>query len=181
MSPARAVARRRPNQKPFARRGRNLGPCTRWDAGEVSTPRVLEPDHPDALTVVAAMAAEFPAWRGAGGEGWGGGAPSAGLDAFVVLYDDEQPVAGAAIKDGGDGIAAVSRMCVVAERRGRRLGRELLDALEDTAREHGFEQLRLDSTCFLLRPELRYGPAGYKVGPPYAGDTDVPVWAEKDL
>jgi GNAT superfamily N-acetyltransferase len=138
--------------------------------------RMLEPDHADVRALLGVMAATHPAWRGAGA-GWR-------IDAAatcVVIYDAEGPVAGAALMDTGDGEARASQLCVVPQRRDRYLGAALLDALEAVARDGGADRLRIDSSAFLLGDELPHARFGYIVGPPYAGDADVEVWAEKDL
>jgi hypothetical protein len=57
----------------------------------------------------------------------------------------------------------------------------LLDALEAIARDQRFTRLRLDSSAFLFGGQLPYARYGYAIGPPYEGDADVEVWAEKEL
>jgi len=142
-------------------------------AASARTTRVLEPHDPDARTVREAMAAAFPVWRG----GW-----NVRDDAqVVVLYHDGRPAAGAAIIDEGAGTAAASQLCVVPECRAQGLGAALLEALEAIALDRGFDRLRLDESAFLAASEVPHERFGYAVGPPYAGDTDVPVWAIKNV
>jgi hypothetical protein len=134
--------------------------------------RALEADHPDAMELLAAMASAYPVWRA----GWTVD-PAA---TFVAVYDATVPVAGAAITDGDDGLARASAVCLPSGQPG--YGAALLDALEAVARDRGHARLRLDQSAFLpLGDDLPYTPYGYVVGPPYDGDTDVDVWAEKDL
>jgi hypothetical protein len=133
----------------------------------------LTPAHADAQALVAAMTAAYPAWQGSG-EGWDVD-PHA---TFMVLYDGAEPAAGAATIDGGEGIARASQICITG---GLLFGAALLDVLEALAREGGFTRLRLDSTALLLSNELPYERFGFVVGPPYDGDADVEVWAEKSL
>ena len=144
------------------------------------TPRItraLEPGHADVGALLGAMAAAHPAWRGSGA-GWN-------LDpaaTVVVIYDAWAPVAGGALLDAGGAAARASQLCVVPERRGEGLGATLLDTLEALARDRGSARLRLDCTAFLLGDdELPHARCGYAIGPPYAGDADIEVWAEKEL
>lgn len=123
--------------------------------------QLLDPDHPEARRILAALQAAQPAWR----DGW---AVDAGAT-FVTLDD----AAGAAIS--GDGMA--SQICLIRED----LGAALLDALEAVARDRGLPRLRLDSSAFLYGDALPAARYGYEVGPPYEGDPDVEVWAEKAL
>jgi hypothetical protein len=136
--------------------------------------RLLEPGHADVRALLDVMASAQPAWRGSGA-GWRVD-PAA---AFVVIYDAGAPVAGGALL--GAGVAHASQLCVVPGRLGEYLGAALLDTLEALARDRGDARLRLDSSAFLLGDELPHARCGYAIGPPYAGDADVEVWAEKDL
>jgi hypothetical protein len=126
--------------------------------------RAFAPDHPDAMQLLGAMASAEPAWRG----GWTAD-PAA---TFVVVYDGSGPVAGASVSDGW----LVTKICMLEDG----YGAALLDALEALARERGQTRVRLDSSAF-LGDWLPYARYGYEVGPPYEGDADVDVWAEKDL
>jgi len=138
--------------------------------------RALEPGHADALTLLDTMASAHPAWRGSGA-GWSVD-PAA---TFAVIYDAWAPVTGGALLDAGGGEARAAQLCVVPERGGEGFGVTLLDTLEALARDQGSARLRLDCTAFLLGDELPHARCGYAVGPPYAGDADVEVWAEKEL
>ncbi len=134
---------------------------------------VVDAGHPDARALLHAMATAFPVWRA----GWGVEAGST----FVVLYEDDRPVAGAAIGNDEDGTVTASRLCVAPDRRRQSLGASLLEALEGMALKGGSDQLRLDGSVFLSASEVPYARYGYVVGPPYDGDADAPVWAIKDL
>lgn len=117
----------------------------------------------DPEPLLTAMQATYPVWRG----GW-----RIDPQATFVTVDDG---AGAALTCADDGIAYAAQICLVR----KDLGPALLDALEAVARTSGSARLRLDSSAFLHSlPHDRYG---YVVGPPYDGDADVEVWAEKDL
>ena len=126
--------------------------------------------------LLGAMASAHPAWRGSGA-GWSVDRAAT----FVAIYDAGAPVAGGALIDAGGGETRASQLCVVPGRLGEHLGATLLDTLEAVARDQGSARLRLDSSAFLLGDELPLARCGYAIGPPYAGDADVEVWAEKEL
>ena len=116
------------------------------------------------------MDGRFPYWQ----SGW---AMPPDADTFVVLYADGRPVAGAALAVRADGLAHVSRLSTAGPDE-EADGRALLAAVEQAARERGCERVRLDATAFRLFRQL---PGEYRTGPPYDGDADVPVWAERPL
>ena len=129
--------------------------------------------HPDARALLDVMSARYPAWR----PGW-----EVLPDAeFVVVYEGERPVAGAAIGDDGEGSPIASRLCVSPDRATGDAGSALLDVLEAVALDRGSDRLRLDGSVFLLTSEVPYARHGYIVAPPYDGDADGSVWAERDL
>ena len=106
-----------------------------------------------------------------------GDAAGRGQDTFVVLYVNGRPVAGAALGVRADGLADVSRFSTVGPDE-EVVGRTLLVAIEQTARERRCKRVRLDETAFLW---FRRGLDEYQTGPSYDGDTDVRVWAERQL
>lgn len=134
---------------------------------------VVSAAHPDARALLAATAAAHPVWRG----GWG-------LEpdhAFVLVHDGGRPVTGAAFRVVRPGLAMASRFCVAAEGQIGHAGSVLLDVLESVALERGCDRLRLDSSAFRHDAQVPYLRHGYLVGPPYDGDADQAVWAERDL
>ena len=70
------------------------------DAGRFE---LLPATHPDAAGLLAARRAAYPYWAA----GW----DLAEDDEFVVVYEGDRPVAGAAIRHGSDAISRVSRVC----------------------------------------------------------------------
>ncbi len=100
---------------------------------------------------------------------------------FVVGFDGERPVAGGGIKRLDDGAAEIKRMYVVPEARGSGVGRRLLAALEDAARELGYRVVRLDTGRF-QGPALRmYQQAGYRPIADYNDNPYASFWGEKAL
>lgn len=128
--------------------------------------------HPDAVALTAARRRAYPHW----GAGWDLGVD----DLFVVVYDGERPMAGAAIDHGPDGITRASRVCV-ADGSGAMALSELLDVLESLALEAGSTRLRLDASAFLVDAHVPWQRSGYRTGPPYDGDADVETWVERTL
>jgi GNAT superfamily N-acetyltransferase len=92
-------------------------------------------------------------------------APPAGT--FLLAEVGDEPVGCGGIRPQGDGIAEIKRMYVVPEHRGRGVARALLGALEDAARERGYQQLRLETG--LSQPEAiaLYTSSGYEPTEPF--------------
>jgi GNAT superfamily N-acetyltransferase len=119
------------------------------------------------------------------GTGLGLSAPPADFSppggAFLVVYEDGKPVAGGGVKRDEDGIAEIKRMYVAPGARGRGLGRQLLEALEEEARSLGYARIRLDTGA--RQPEARamYERAGYHAVDDYNGNPQASFWGEKVL
>lgn len=100
---------------------------------------------------------------------------------FLVGYVDDAPVATGAWRRSGvvalgtDRTAEVKRMYVARAARGRGLARQMLAALEESAREHGFEAVVLETG--LRQPEAigLYESAGYLPIPPFGYYRDAPL------
>lgn len=134
---------------------------------------VVSAAHPDARTLLAATATAHPVWR----DGW---EVDPGDD-FVLVYDGGRPVTGAAFRVVRPGLAMASRFCVAGQSHLGHAGSALLDVLEAVALDRGCDGLRLDSSAFRHDAQVPYLRHGYLVGPPYDGDADHEVWAERDL
>jgi GNAT superfamily N-acetyltransferase len=94
--------------------------------------------------------------------------PKAGPDelgppggSFLVGYDADEPVCCGGVKALPDGTCEIKRMYVVPEARGRGLAKELLGALEDSARGLGYDVARLDTGPHQAHAERLYRAAGY--------------------
>ena len=117
------------------------------------------------------------------------GMPKAGPDefrppggVFLVGFDgDGSAVCGGGVKDLGGGIAEIKRMYVVPEARGRGLARVLLVALEDAARELGYERVRLDTGPKQPAAEHLYRSAGYGEIENFNANFMASFWGEKRL
>ncbi len=101
--------------------------------------------------------------------------------AFLVGYEDGRPIAIGGLRRIGDGICEIKRMYVVPEARSRGAGRALLAALEDAARELGYERVRLDAGPAQRHSRTLFARTGYVEIPPYNANHIADFWAEKRL
>ena len=102
---------------------------------------------------------------------------------FLVARDGDGPVACGAAVPLGDGAAEIKRMWTTPRARGRGLGRALLDALEDWAREQGLTRLVLETGSRQAEAQQLYATAGFESRGP-CGDyteTDYNLFFEKTL
>jgi GNAT superfamily N-acetyltransferase len=101
--------------------------------------------------------------------------------AFVILYEDGEPVAGGGVRRLGDGVAEIKRMFVRPPARGRGYGRRVLEELEAAAAELGYGRLRLDTAQSMTTALALYRAAGYRDIPDYNGNRYASFWGEKAL
>ena len=106
--------------------------------------------------------------------------PPAG-GAYVVGWEDGRAVAGGALKRLDPGVAEIKRMYVIPDARGRGLARSLLAAIEDTARELGYERVRLDTGASQPHARALYESAGYRDVPDYNDNPYAAYHGEKAL
>ena len=149
--------------------------------------RRVEAGVPPASELVEAMVAEMePLYGRIDVEG----APTATADdfsperggAFVVGFDDDgSALAGGGLKRLEPGVVEIKRMYVVPAARGRRLGRELLVALEDAARDLGYTVARLDTGEHQPHAEAMYREAGYEPIGNFNANPFASFWGEKRL
>jgi GNAT superfamily N-acetyltransferase len=101
---------------------------------------------------------------------------------FLVGFDDDGTVlCGGGVKRLSDGVAEIKRMYVVPEARGRGLARVLLVALEDAARDLGYERVRLDTGPKQPAAERLYRSAGYTEIGNFNDNYMASFWGEKTL
>ena len=101
--------------------------------------------------------------------------------AFVVIYENGEPVAGGGLKRLSAEAVEIKRMYVLPEARSRGHARRLLAALEDAARELGYEIARLDTGPRQPHARALYESAGYRSIPSYNGNEVASYWGEKAL
>jgi GNAT superfamily N-acetyltransferase len=99
-------------------------------------------------------------------------APPAGRLLLVVESDAVLGCGG--LRPIANGVAEIKRMYLRPEARGRGLGRQLLDALLDAARQHGYREVRLDTHGYLSAAHHLYLAAGFTPCEPYP-ESEVPA------
>jgi len=101
---------------------------------------------------------------------------------FLVGYEGARPIAIGGLRPlDEDGVCEIKRMYVVAEARSRGAGRALLAALEDAARDLGYDRVRLDSGPAQRHSKRMFAATGYVEIAPYNGNHIADYWAEKRL
>jgi GNAT superfamily N-acetyltransferase len=101
--------------------------------------------------------------------------------AYLVAYEGVQAVAGGGLRRLDDGVAEIKRMYVRPSSRSRGVARALLEALEQTARELGYERIRLDTGPKQVHGLALYRSAGYEDVAPYNDNPFACFWGEKRL
>jgi GNAT superfamily N-acetyltransferase len=101
--------------------------------------------------------------------------------AFLVGYEDGEPICGGGIKQLPDGACEIKRMYVVPEARGRGVAKALLVALEDEARALGYTVARLDTGPRQPHAERLYREAGYADIGNFNANPFASFWGEKRL
>jgi GNAT superfamily N-acetyltransferase len=101
--------------------------------------------------------------------------------AYLVGLEGSAAVAGGGLRRLDDGVAEIKRMFVRPAARSRGVARALLEALEDAARDLGYERVRLDTGPKQLHGLALYRSAGYVDVPPYNDNPFACFWGEKVL
>lgn len=101
--------------------------------------------------------------------------------AFLVGYEDGAAVCCGGIKRLDAEACELKRMYVIPPARGRGLGRILLGALEDRARELGYTLARLDTGPKQPGSQHLYESAGYVAIPNFNGNPMATYFGEKRL
>ena len=91
----------------------------------------------------------------------------------VVTYDDI-PVGSVSFKKYDDECTEVKRVFVKEEYRNKGIANELMELLENTAREQGYRYLILESGAPLVAAMALYRKIGYKVIQNYGQYRDMP-------
>jgi DNA-binding MarR family transcriptional regulator/predicted GNAT family acetyltransferase len=101
--------------------------------------------------------------------------------AFLVAIIDGEVVAGGAVKRIARDMGSIKRMWVSETVRGLGIGRRMLEALEQQARELGFRTVRLETNGALKEAIQLYRTAGYTEVPAFNADPYAQHWFEKRL
>lgn len=101
--------------------------------------------------------------------------------AFLVAVSDGLPVGCVGLKGTGDGTAEIKRLWVAPSARGLGLGKSLMAAAEDRARNLGIGTLRLDTNRALPEAKALYLKSGWTEIPPFNDDPYAHAFFEKRL
>ena len=101
--------------------------------------------------------------------------------AFLMASVDGDPVACGSLKTSAPGTAWIKRMWVASSARGLGLGRRMLDALEQQARELGLTIVQLETNRRLVEAIQLYRSAGYVEVAPFNAEPYGDYWFEKRL
>jgi putative acetyltransferase len=101
---------------------------------------------------------------------------------LTASVDGEVAGCGAFVNQGGE-YAEIKRMFVLPEFRGLKLGRRILEELENLARDSGLEFARLETGIHQSEALLLYEKAGYRRRGPFGDYSEDPlsVFMEKKL
>ncbi|QLD87637.1 GNAT family N-acetyltransferase [Natronomonas salina] len=89
---------------------------------------------------------------------------------FLATEADD-PVGAARLREYEDGVGKVERVAVVESRRGEGLGRDLMDAVEGTAVDRGYEELVLHAQVPVV---AFYERLGYEITSEEFEDAGIP-------
>ena len=103
--------------------------------------------------------------------------------AWLMLYEDGEPVACGGLRPLGGDAGEIKRMFVVEGARGRGHARRLLAELEAIARAAGQRRIRLLTTTVLTEARALYAAEGYEVAEafPMTEPDRTDYWLEKTL
>jgi|SRR5436305_500575 len=105
--------------------------------------------------------------------------PPAG--AFIVAYLRDEPIGCGALKHHRSEPSEIKRMWVAESARGLGIGRRLLAALEQVARDARAPAVRLDTNKTLIEAISMYRSAGYQEIPRFNSEPFAHHWFEKPL
>jgi GNAT superfamily N-acetyltransferase len=101
--------------------------------------------------------------------------------AWLVLYEDGEPVACGGLRELEPGTGEIKRMFVTARARRHGHGRRLLGELEAIAHAAGQRRIRLYTTDVLGEARALYASAGYTLVSTHPHGDRTDYWMEKTL
>jgi GNAT superfamily N-acetyltransferase len=143
---------------------------------------VVPTSHPDARKMLAGFNADI---RARYGFSVSGQAAPEDMDPpggrFIVAYEGDQVVASGGFRTWEPGVCEIKRMFVAPDARRHGYGKDVLKALERTAREAGFRRIVLDTLGERMDATTLYEGSGYKRIPAYNENPYATAWFAKDL
>ncbi|MBR0913088.1 bifunctional helix-turn-helix transcriptional regulator/GNAT family N-acetyltransferase [Bradyrhizobium japonicum] len=100
---------------------------------------------------------------------------------FIVAMSDTLPIGCVGLKGTDHGYAEIKRLWVAPAARGLRLGRRLMDAAENAARDLGITLLRLDTNSALAEAGQLYRTTGWREIPRFNDDPYPDLFFEKHI
>jgi len=100
---------------------------------------------------------------------------------FIVAMSDTLPIGCVGLKGTDHGYAEIKRLWVAPAARGLRLGRRLMDAAENAARDLGITLLRLDTNSALAEAGQLYRTTGWREIPRFNDDPYPDLFFEKQI
>ena len=100
---------------------------------------------------------------------------------FLVGYEEQRPVAIGGVRPLKGDVCEIKRMYVAPAARSRGVGRALLGALEDAARDRGYKRVRLDAGPQQEHSKRLFADCGYVEVGPYNANHIADYFAEKTL
>ncbi|MBP2643304.1 MAG: hypothetical protein H6Q67_1191 [Firmicutes bacterium] len=98
---------------------------------------------------------------------------------YILLMDNDEPIATARLNIIGEQTAKIERVCVVKDCQGQGVGRELIQAAEEWAKEYGVRKIIITSQ---VQAQGFYESLNYKVNPNIKFESPIPiVYTEKNL
>lgn len=100
---------------------------------------------------------------------------------FIVAMSDTLPIGCVGLKGTDHDYAEIKRLWVAPAARGLRLGRRLMDAAENAARDLGITLLRLDTNSALAEAGQLYRTTGWREIPRFNDDPYPDLFFEKHI
>ena len=100
---------------------------------------------------------------------------------FIVAMSDTLPIGCVGLKGTDHDYAEIKRLWVAPAARGLRLGRRLMDAAENAARDLGIALLRLDTNSALAEAGQLYRTTGWREIPRFNDDPYPDLFFEKHI
>jgi len=107
--------------------------------------------------------------------------PADDVALLLVAYREQAAVGCVGLRRAEDGTGEITKMYVAPPARRLGIGRRLLAAVEQSAREQGLRVLRLDTRNDLVEARAMYAAGGYSEIPPHRDRRYADHWFAKRL